>query len=291
MNWTDDLNHAMDHIERHLQEEINAAEIAKQAACSEFHLQRMFPYMTGMALSDYIRRRRMSQAALDLAAGARVIDVAHRYGYESPTSFARAFRDAHGIAPSEAQRGNAKLKTYPRLTFAMQVKGEEAMEYQIEKREAFRTVGHAAGGDWTMENSGEKATEFWTTLGENGAEKIHDILALTDGSNPNGLLGVSFCDEQGFKGYLAGIATSTPCPKGMEERIVPAATYAIFDCTGPMPDAIQKLQHRILAEWLPSSDYEWAPKADVEVYFGPNMKDEDYRSQVWLPIQKRQTFQ
>lgn len=288
MNWTDDLNRAMDYIEDNLQEEIGMAEIAKRAACSEFHLQRMFPYMTGMTLSDYIRRRRMSQAALDLAAGTRVIDVAHRYGYESPTSFARAFRDLHGIAPSEAQRGTVKLKTYPRLAFAMQVKGEEAMEYRIEKRAEFRVVGHATGGDWTMENSGEKAAEFWTKLGEDGAKRIHDALALMDGSEPNGLLGVSFCNEQGFKGYLVGVATNASCPEGMEEHIVPCATYAIFDCTGPMPDAIQKLQHRILAEWLPSSDYEWAPKADVEVYFGPNMKDQDYRSQVWLPIQKRE---
>lgn len=288
MNWIEDLNRAMGYIEENLTGEIDLAEVARQAACSQFHLQRMFPYMTGMTLSDYIRRRRMSLAALDLAAGEKVIDVALRYGYESPTSFARAFRDVHGIAPSDAQRGDAKLKQHPRLTFTMQVKGEEAMEFRIEERGEFRVVGHATDGDWTLENAGEKATEFWAYLGEDGAKRIHDALSLMDGSEPQALLGVSFCDDGEFKGYLVGVATGAPCPEGMEERIVPAATYAVFDCTGPMPDAMQRLQHRILAEWLPSSGYEWASKSDVEVYFGPNMTAEDYRSQVWLPIEKRQ---
>ena len=121
MSWTDDLNRAMEYVENNLSGEVSIAEVARRAACSEFHLQRMFPYMCGMTLSDYIRRRRMSMAALDLAAGERVIDVALRYGYESPTSFARAFRDVHGVAPSSAQRGGANLRQHPRLTFMMLV--------------------------------------------------------------------------------------------------------------------------------------------------------------------------
>lgn len=288
MAWTDDLNRAMDYIEENLRGEVNVAEVAQRAACSEFHLQRMFPYMTGMTLSDYIRRRRMSLAALDLSAGEKVIDVALRYGYESPTSFARVFRDVIGAAPSDAQRGTANLRQYPRLTFTMLVRGEEAMEYRIEERDEFRVVGHLVEGDWSLENAGDKAVEFWDYLYEEDGRRIHDALALMDGSEPGSLLGVCFCDDGNFDGYLVGVATSLPCPEGMTERIVPAATYAVFDCAGPMPDAIQSLQHRILAEWLPSSGYEWAPKADLEVYFGPNMTAADYKSQVWLPIQKRQ---
>jgi AraC family transcriptional regulator len=278
----------MDYIEESLQGEIDVAEVARRAACSQFHLQRMFPYICGMTLSDYIRRRRISLAALDLAAGSKVIDVALRYGYESPTSFSRAFRDVHGVAPSEVQRGVARFTQHPRLTFTMRVRGEEAMECRIEERDEFRVVGHAAKGEWTLENAGQKATEFWAYLNEDGGKRIHDVLALMDGSEPQALLGVSFCDDGEFSGYLVGVATSAPCPDGMEERVVPAATYAVFDCTGPMPDAMQALQHRILAEWLPSSGYEWASKSDLELYFGPNMTAEDYKSQVWLPIQKRE---
>ena len=100
-------------------------------------------------------------------------------------------------------------------------------------------------------------------------------------------MGVSFCDDGTFAGYLVGVATSAPCPEGMEERVVDAATYAVFDCTGPLPEAIQDLQHRIFAEWLPSSGYEWAPKADIERYLGANLHADNYHSQVWLPIERR----
>lgn len=162
------------------------------------------------------------------------------------------------------------------------------MEYRIEERGEFRVVGYLAEGDWTLENAGEKASAFWQELvGDNG-KMIHDAIALMDGSEPQALLGVSFCDEGRFSGYLVGVATGASCSEGMVERMVPAATYAVFDCMGSLPDAIQRLQHRILAEWLPSSGYEWAPKADVEVYFGPRMTADDYRSQVWLPIERRQ---
>ena len=287
MEWIDDLNRAMGYIEGQLPGEVDVSEVARRAACSEFHLQRMFPYMTGMSLSEYVRRRRMSLAATELASGRRVIDVAIECGYESPTAFARAFKAVQGASPSQVQRGDAKAVQHPRLTFAIQVKGDTAMEYRIIEKPAFRVVGYAVHGDWALEDAGEKAAAFWNELELEGARRIHDVLSLMDGSEPMSLLGVCFCDDGSFDGYLVGVATSQPCPDGMEERIVPEATYAVFDCTGPMPHAIQHLQHRILAEWLPSSGYEWAPKADLEVYFGPNMTAEDYKSQVWLPIEKR----
>ncbi len=289
MSWIDDLNLAMGYVEERLPGEVDVEEVARRAACSEFHLQRMFPYMTGMTLAEYVRRRRMSLAATELASGRRVIDVALECGYESPTSFTRAFRTVQGASPSQIQRGEAKAIQYPRLTFTVQVRGDVAMEYRIVERPAFRVVGHITEGDWALEEAGEKAAAFWNELLGDGGRRIHDVLALIDGTQPEGLfglLGVCFCDTGSYDGYLVGVATSAPCPEGMAERIVPEATYAVFDCVGPMPDAIQRLHHRIFAEWLPSSGYEWAPKSDIEVYSGPNMTAEDYRSQVWLPIEK-----
>lgn len=286
MNWLSDLNNAMAYIEDHLRGgDLGMAAVARQAACSTFHLTRMFPYLTGMTLADYIRRRKMSAAALELARGeARVVDVALRYGYESPTSFSRAFRSVHGISPAQARAGEGALSIHPRLVFSLQVKGGVPMECKIVETEEFRVVGVLAGDDWTMEDAGRKAAEFWEGLGAAGT--VPHILALEDGSEPSGLLGVSFCEDGTFKGYLVGIATEAPCPEGMVERLVPAATYARFECTGPLPDAMQALQCRIVQEWLPSSGYEWASKADVERYFDEDMRAKSCRSEVWLPICK-----
>lgn len=285
MNWLDDLNNAMDLIEERLPGEVSLEEVARTAGCSAFQLQRMFPYLTGLTLADYLRRRRLSLAAMELADGRRVTDVAFDYGYDSPTAFTRAFKALHGVAPSKVSQGEAQVKAYPRLVFSLSVKGDEAMEYTIKTIPTFRVVGAQAGDDWSFEEAGQKATEFWEQLGTSGL--YPQILACKDGSGPDALLGVSFCDDGAFKGYLVGVATSAPCPENLAERTVPEASYAVFPCVGALPQAMQELQRRIVQEWLPSSGYEWAARADVEVYFDEDMSSPSCRSEVWLPIAKR----
>ena len=284
MSQLENLNYAMHYIDDHLTGALNMTELARIAGCSQYQLQRMFPYLTGITLADYIRRRSMTKAAEELAStNAKVIDIALKYGYDSPTSFARAFKRVHGITPHQACQSSAKLRLYPRLVFTLSVKGEEAMDYKIIERPAFRVVGIPSNnGDWDLQDAGSKATEYWANLGAD----IHTVLDLMDGSQPEGLLGIQFCKDDIFDCYMACVATNQPCPEGMEERVVETATYAVFECVGPMPDAMTDLWHRILTEWLPSSGYTWASHTDVERYLTPNMTTPDSRSEVWLPVVK-----
>lgn len=284
MSQLENLNYAMHYIDDHLTGELSMTELARIAGCSQYQLQRMFPYLAGITLADYIRRRSMTKAAEELAStNAKVIDIALKYGYDSPTSFARAFKRVHGITPHHACQSSAKLRLYPRLVFTLSVKGEEAMDYKIIERPAFRVVGIPSNnGDWDLQDAGSKATEYWTDLGAD----IHTVLDLMDGSQPEGLLGIQFCKDGKFDCYMACVATNQPCPDGMEERIVEAATYAVFECVGSMPDAMTDLWHRILTEWLPSSGYSWVSGTDVERYLTPNMTSPDSKSEVWLPVVK-----
>ena len=132
MEWIEQLNLAVRYIEEHLAGELDLDEAAKVACCSSYHFQRMFSYLAGVPLSEYVRRRRMSLAAVDLCRGEEtVLDIALRYGYASPTAFNRAFQGVHGIAPSLAKKGGVSLKSYPPVSFKITVKGVEEMNYRI----------------------------------------------------------------------------------------------------------------------------------------------------------------
>lgn len=284
MEWLQGLNHAMRYVEENLTGEITLEGAARRAACSAYHFQRMFPYLTGIPFSEYVRRRRMTAAAMDLTAGKeKIVDLAAKYGYESPTAFNRAFQSVHGLPPTAAREKGAALKAFPPITFTLSIKGEEAMEYRIVEKEAFRVVGFQTKESMTMEDCFEKVPLFWKqTSGD-----IPRLLPLMDGTEPMGVLGVSAYDGESFTGYFIAVATKREAPKGMDEYQVPACTWAVFPCVGPVDTAVQALQKRVISEWLPSSGYEYAQAPDIEVYFPGDQSAPNYRSEVWLPVVKK----
>ena len=279
MEWVERMNKALDYLEEHLAGEVELEEAARLACCSPYHFQRIFPYLAGVPLSEYLRRRRMSLAAADLLAGEKVVEVALRYGYNSPTAFNRAFQAVHKLPPSQAKQEGVKLKAFPSIHFKFVLKGAEEMEYQIEKREAFRIVGFRTPLPMDVEKSFQVVPKFWAEIGPRQTE----LVPLMNGE-PAGMLGVCTCDEEENFYYIA-VASSAPAPEGMHEWMVPAATWAIFAGTGRLPEAMQELQKRIVSEYLPDSGYGWAKAPDIEVYL--NRPGEESRFQVWLPVTKR----
>ena len=152
MEWIERFNEAISYIEEHLTEEIDYEQLGRIACCSSYHFQRMFTYMAGVPLSEYIRRRKMSLAAVDLQGGnMKIIDVAGKYGYSSPTAFNRAFQTVHGIAPSAVKSEGVSVKSFPPILFKITVKGVEEMNYRIETKDAFRIVGASVPLDKDIE--------------------------------------------------------------------------------------------------------------------------------------------
>lgn len=283
MEWLDRMNDALDYLEAQLEGEIDFLQMAKRSASSLFHFQRMFTYIAGIPLGEYIRRRRMTLAAMDLASGReKVLEVALKYGYDSPTAFNRAFQSVHGIPPSMARAAGAKLTAFPRITFTLSVKGEKAMDYRIEKRESFRIVGLKTKLPTDVEQSFQQVPVFW----QQSAPRVPALFPLMDGE-PAGVMGVSTCMSGEDVDYYIAVTSSKAAPEGMAEYQVPAATWAIFDCVGAMPEAIQTLQKRIITEWLPSSGYEYANAPDIEVYYAGDQYSPDYHCEVWLPITQK----
>lgn len=285
MEWLERLNQSISYMEDNLAGEIHIEQAAKIACCSSFHFQRMFSYIATVSLAEYIRRRRMTLAAFELQnSDIKVIDLAFKYGYESPTSFSRAFQNVHGIPPSAAKREGAVLKAHPRITFLISIKGEVEMNYRIEKKEAFRIVGAKKFFDLNVEENFIQVPQFWGEFFQSG--RIMEIGQLSN-KEPYGVLGISTCmNGKDFEYYIAS-ATDRPVPENMYEYMVPACTWAIFDCIGPIPSAIQELQKRIITEWLPTSGYEYADAPDIEVYPEGDTSSSNYRCEVWLPIVKK----
>jgi AraC family transcriptional regulator len=276
MEWIDRLNQAVDYLEGHL-EAPDLGEAARIACCSPYHFQRMFTLLAGAPLSEYVRRRKMSRAAADLQHGERIVDVALKYGYSSPTAFNRAFQVVHGLPPSAAKTPGAVLKSHPPLRFAITVQGVEEMEYRIEKRDAFRIVGVSAPLSKDIEENFQQVPQLWGRAAADGT--IPRLAGLMDGE-PRGLLGV--CDGLESARYYIAVATSAPAGEGLEEHTVPAFTWAVFPGTGEGAPAIQALERRVVTEWLPTSGYEYAEGPDVEVYLDP----ECTKFEVWIPVVK-----
>lgn len=276
MEWIDCLNRAVEYLEGHL-EGPDLGEAAKIARCSPYHFQRMFSLLAGTPLSEYLRRRKMSRAAADLQSGEKIVDVALKYGYSSPTAFNRAFQAVHGLPPSAAKTPGAALKSYPPLRFAITVQGVEEMEYRIEKRDAFRIVGVSAPLEKDMEENFKCVPELWGRAAVDGT--IPRLAALMDGE-PKGLLGV--CDGLDSSRYYIAVASSAPAGEGLEEYTVPAFTWAVFPGTGESAAAVQALERRVVTEWLPTSGYEYAEGPDVEVYLDPGCT----KFEVWIPVVK-----
>lgn len=281
MEWFERLNQSMKYIEEHLTDEIDYEQLGRIACCSTYHYQRMFTYMAGITLAEYIRRRKMSLAAVDLQGGdERIIDVAEKYGYHSPTAFNRAFQSFHGIAPSAVKDEGVSVKSFSPIVFKIAVKGATEMNYRIETKEAFRIIGISAPLDQEIENNFMVVPTMWQEASVNGT--VQKLAGMID-SQPMGLLGVSVCnDEEQWKYF---IAVSSTKPSGeFEEYTVPASTWAIFSGWGTNR-SIQELEQRIITEWLPTSGYEYANAPDIEVYLNPDPQNAQF--EVWIPVAKK----
>jgi AraC family transcriptional regulator len=293
MNWQERMEAAVDYLELNLEREIDYGRAASKANCSTFHFLRMFAVVTGVTAGEYVRRRRLSHAALELAGGdAKVIDLALRFGYESPDAFAKAFKREFGITPSEARSGGVGLRTWPRLAFSVVLKGDVPMDYRIEKRGEIALTGLPLRTTMDDGLNLKEIPAFWTKCNGNGT--VEALVRAMPADTKLGIMGVcmnDFDEKTRSFSYLVGIekpddVSRASLPKGCVDVVASASTWAVFPSHGPMPNAIQEVWKRIYAEWFPSSGYEHAGGPELEVYGPGDSQAADYYSEVWIPVKK-----
>lgn len=285
MEWLTKLSQAIDYIEDNLAGDISYDEAAKIACCSTYYFQRMFSYVAGISLSEYIRRRRMTKAAFELQVSeAKVIDIGSKYGYESPTSFNRAFQNVHGVAPTVARREGTILNTYLPISFSINVTGGESMKYRIETKEPIRIVGVRAKLQEDQEQNFKIVPKFWNKTLK--SDLVSEISKLTN-QTPNGILGVTVYENLEEIYYYIAASTDKAVPENLVEYEIPSATWVIFECNGRFQDSIQTIFKRFLTEWLPFSGYEYAQLPDIEVYPISDQNLKTGHSEVWIAIRRK----
>ncbi|WP_127592933.1 AraC family transcriptional regulator [Paenibacillus lautus] len=283
MDWLTRMNRALDYIELNISGQIDLTEIARQACCSSYQFQRMFSFITDVTLAEYIRRRRLTLAAIDLLnSDTKVIDIAIKYGYDSPVSFARAFQSMHGVNPTTARQESVALKAYPRLSFLISIKGVEAMNYRIETKESFQVFGiervfqtsgdgdgpTTPGGLWQQCHANGEVERLTSNAGElpvylsKDLYKVHAVCSYRKTENDT------------FPYMLCSFKSDSSKTDGYLEITIPSHTWAIFPSElftwDQFNDSIESLYHRFYSEWLPTAGYEQVDGMEFEVYGGRN---------------------
>lgn len=284
MEWLKKLNAAIDYIESNLDNDISYDEAARIACCSSVYFQRIFSYVSGISLSEYIRRRRMTQAAFELQrTDEKVINIALKYGYTSPTSFNRAFQSVHNITPSAARNIGSTLNAYPAIRFSVKVTGGNAMSYHIAEKGSMRMVGVRIPLSADMEENQKNIPQFWQSV--LSGNLFSEICKLANRS-PQGILGVSVYENPKSFFYYIAAATDAPVPDGMFALEIPAAVWAVFENDGYFKEKVQSIFKRFYTEWLPFSGYEYAGLPDIEVYPICEETPVSGHSEVWIAIRK-----
>ncbi|WP_278537885.1 AraC family transcriptional regulator [Fusobacterium varium] len=276
MEWIERLNEAVEYIETNLENKIDYVEASKIACCSVYHFQRMFSYIAGVTLGEYIRRRKMTKAAFELQrSNIKILELAVKYGYDSPTSFNRAFQSIHKISPSVARNKNIVLKTYPKLIFSLSIKGEEELEYYIMEKSSFHIFGIGKKVELNMEENFLSIPEFWNENIEN--KNIERILEYN--KKDGNILGVSLYKNKEIWYYIA-VFGDYKNTNGIENHKINESMWAVFKCMSPFSENSQKIYKRFYTEWLPYSGYTYGEVADIEVYPDNN----ENSMEIWFSI-------
>ncbi len=285
MGWIEGISEAISYIEDNITEELTIESIAKQAFVSPFYFQKGFSMLCGFTVGDYIRQRRLTLAGSEIVStDAKIIDIALKYGYDSPDSFTKAFIRFHGISPTVVRKNREMIKSFAPLKIKFSLEGGFIMDYKIIEKEAFTVMGGSKV--FKYDTAKTEIPKFWTEHFQTGKGKI-----------VCGMYGVCIDESMGADEFEYLIADNwnptTETPDGFVTKVIPKHTWAVFACKGAMPKSLQDVNQKIFSEWLPNCrDYEVAAGYNVEMYtnvadYPKGNQDENYYSEIWIPVKKK----
>lgn len=285
MEWMAIIGNSIQYMEDHITEDITVESVAKSVGVSSFYFQKGFAMLCGFSVSEYIRNRKLALAGNDLlVTDEKIIDIAMKYGYDSPDSFTKAFTRFHGVTPTAVRKDDVLLKSFAPLKIKISLEGGYLMDYKIVKKEAFTVIANAK--TFPYEGAKEIVPQFWQEHFQSGK-----------GAVVCGCYGINIDLEMGQENFEYLIADpydpQKEVPDGFVTKTIPAFDWAVFPCRGAMPDALQDVNTKIYTEWLPAlKEYEFAAGYCVEYYDDPTKyekgtRDENYYCEIWIPVKKK----
>ena len=281
-----ELNHVIDYIEENLSNDISIENISKEVGISDYHFRKVFQYLSGLSLSEYIKKRKLSEANKDLLAGEKVTDVAFKYGYQSIDGFTRAFKSWSGFLPSEVRDANLN-KSFPKLSFFIDVKGGKSMEYKVVELPSITFAGVSKKVSMQFEGENKSIVELAQSITPEQQEAMHQLQNIA----PQEIVNVSyehdydFKEEGGTLTHLIGVLTTNENISDLLDTIkVPKMTWAVFPNTGQFPETLQNTYAAIYSEWFPVSDYELIQAPMFSFTKMLEEKNGQAYSEVWMPV-------
>lgn len=285
MTWIESITEAIAYIEKNLTEDLNIADIAKQACISPFYFQKGFSMLCGFTVGEYIRKRRLSLAGSDLIhSHQKIIDIAIKYGYDSPDSFTKAFTRFHGVTPTAVRKEGAMVKSYAPLKINLILKGGYTMEYKIVEKDSFTVIGMSK--KFKYENASREVPKFWEEYFLAGNMKE---IQATYGINMDQDMSGNEFEYMIADNYIP----TMEIPEGFVTKVIPKHTWAVFPCIGNSAKMMPEIDEKIFKEWLPNcKNYEIAEGYNIELYTDPTnypngVQDEKYYSEIWIPVKKK----
>lgn len=285
MDWIKAIKDAIEYIEKNITEDLTVGKIASKVNISPFYFQKGFSMLCGYTVNEYIRMRRLSLAGSELlTSDIKVIDLAVKYGYDSPDSFTKAFTRFHGSTPTDVRKNHTSLKSFAPLHIQLSLEGGTVMEYRIEKKCPFKVMG--VSKMFSYESANTDIPKYWDELDIPGKTKP-----------VKGMYGICFDEEMTENRFRYMIADDflpeIAAKRNLETYDIPGHTWAVFPCLGPMPFSIQKVNKQIFSQWLPASRYEVSEGYNIEYYsnaddYKKGTEDPTYYAEVWIPIKEKQ---
>lgn len=295
VEWTECLRSAISYMEKHILENISAEDVADSVNISSFYFQNGFKLMTGYTVMEYIKKRRLYLAALEIISEkVKVLDLAFKYGYETPESFTKAFSRFHGVSPAKIKGDTTKIKIFLPLKIIVTIQGGNGMDYTVEKMQGFKVIGFEK--EVSFCSGYQEIPKFWNEF----CEKY--LTPLFSKEKPENQVEQIICDckigEYGvciddigkdgkFRYLIAGNYNGGKVPDGMTVYEFPDTEWVKFRCVGAMPGALQTVNTKIFKEWLPGNkEFDIAMGCNIEWYSQGDTSSADYESGIWVPVNR-----